>query len=117
MLLIGHLSQDTVIFPLQHLEFVIKIEKVCVDTSAGNRDFGSDNQLCHSRTFFKQSKNTESSFRMSELVKQSTNLNSGADKVDWPVQVNYSNSFTSKVELSFPPNATNIILFRQSCFE
>ena len=60
---------------------------------------------------------------MSEFVKQSTNNNSGIDKVDRLVGVNYSSSFTSKVELSLPPNATNIIfigkrfLFRQNCFE
>ena len=78
-----------------------KLEKVYVDTSAGNRVFGHDNQLCHSKTFFKQNKNSESSFRMPEFVKQSTNTNSGVDKVDWLVDVNYSSSFTSKVELSF----------------
>ena len=50
--------------------------------------FGPDNQLCHSRTFFKQNKNSESSFRMSEFVKESTNINSGVDKVDWLVDVN-----------------------------
>ena len=99
-----------------------KLEKVCVDTSAGNIAFGPDKQLCHSTTFFKQN-NSESSFRMSEFVKQSANINSGVDKVDWLVDVNYSSSFTSKVELSFPSNTTNIIfigkpfLFRQSCFE
>ena len=60
---------------------------------------------------------------MSEFVKQSTNINSGVDKIDWLIDVKYSSSFTSKVELSFPPNATNIIfiekpfLFRQNCFE
>ena len=97
-----------------------KLEKVCVDTSAGNRVFGPDNQLCHPGTFFKQNKNSESSFRMSEFVKQSTNINSGVDMI---VNVNYSSSFTSKVKLSFPSNATNIIfigkpfLFRQICFE
>ena len=100
-----------------------KREKVCVDTSAGNRVFGPDNQLCHCRTCFKQKENKESSFRLSEFVKQSTNINFEDDKVDWFVDVNYSNSFTSKVELSFPPNATNIIfigkpfLFKQNCFE
>ena len=35
-----------------------KLEKVCVDTSAENRVFGPENQLCHSRTFFKQNKNS-----------------------------------------------------------
>ena len=60
---------------------------------------------------------------MSEFVKQSTNINSGVDKVDWLIDVNYSSSFTSKVELSFPSNTTNIIfigkpsLFRQNYFE
>ena len=60
---------------------------------------------------------------MSEFVKQSTNISSGVDKVDWLVDVNYSSSFTSKVELPFPSNTTNIIfigkpfLFRQNCFE
>ena len=60
---------------------------------------------------------------MLEFVKQSTSIHSGIDKVDWLVDVNYSSSFTSKVELSFPPDTTNIIfigkpfLFRQNCFE
>ena len=57
-----------------------KLEKACVDTSAGNRVLKPDNQLCHSRTFMKQNKNSEISFRMSEFVKQSTNINSGIDK-------------------------------------
>ena len=83
-----------------------KLEKVCVDTSTGKDSlgqtgvFGPDNQLCHSRTFFKQNKDSESSFRMSKIVKQSTNINSRVDRVDWLVSV-YSRSFTSKVELSF----------------
>ena len=80
------------------------------DSSAGNRVFGPDNQLCHSRAFFKENKNSESCFRMPEFVKQSTNINSGVDKFDWFVNVNYSSSFTSKAELTFPPNATNVII-------
>ena len=60
---------------------------------------------------------------MSEFVKQSVNINSGVDKADWFVDVNYSSSFTSKIELSFPSNTANIIfirkpfLFGQNCFE
>ena len=50
---------------------------------------------------------------MSEFVKQSTNINSGVDKIDWLIDVKYSSSFTSKVELSFPPNATNIIFIEK----
>ena len=98
-----------------------KVKKVCVDTSAENRIFGLYSQLCHPGTFFKQNKNSDSSFRMSEFVKQSTNINFGVDKVNWLVDVNYSSSFTSKVELSFPSNATNVIfiakpfLYRQNC--
>ena len=59
---------------------------------------------------------------MSELVKHSTNVNYRVHKVDW-VDVNSSSSFTNKVELSFPPDTTNIMvigkpfLFRESCFE
>ena len=96
--------------------------KECVFTPV-QEIFEPGNQLCHSRTFFKQHKIAKSSFKTSKLVKQSTNINSGVDKVDWSVNVNYSSSFTSKVELSFPPNAKNIIfnwklfLFRQNCFE
>ena len=41
-----------------------ELEKSCVDTSAGNRVLEPDNQLCHSRTFIKQNKNSESSSRM-----------------------------------------------------
>ena len=60
---------------------------------------------------------------MSELIKRSPEMNSGVDKVDWHIDVNHSSSFTSKVRLSFPPNATNIIfngklfLFKQNYFE
>ena len=74
MLLIGHslekifIDRDTIIFLLQHLGFVINWKKSCVKTSAGNRVFGPDNQLCHSRTLFKQNKNSESSFRMSGFL-------------------------------------------------
>ena len=91
MLPIGHcledilMSRDTIIFLLQHLAFVINWKK-SVDTSKGNRVFGPDNQLCHSRTFFKQNEKTEKSFRMSEFVKQSANIDSGVDKVNWPVE-------------------------------
>ena len=42
---------------------------------------------------------------MSEFVKQSTNINSGVDKVDWIADVSYSNRTTIKVKLSFTPNA------------
>ena len=48
---------------------------------------------------------------MSEFVKQSTNIISGVDKVDWLVDC--SSSFTSKFELSFPSNTTNIIFIRK----
>ena len=61
---------------------------------------------------------------MSEFVKQSTNINSGVEKVDWLFDVNYSSSFTSKVELPFPSQIQQIsslsekpFLFRQNCFE
>ena len=45
-----------------------KLEIICVDNSVGNRVFGLENQLCHCSTFFKQNKNSESSFRKSEFV-------------------------------------------------
>ena len=59
-----------------------KLEKVCVDSSPGNRVFGPENQICPCRTFFQQNKKSKSSFRMSEFVNnpQSTNINSGVDK-------------------------------------
>ena len=57
-----------------------KMEKVCGDTSAGNRLFGPGNQLCHTITFFKQNKNSESSFRISKFVKEFTNISSGVFK-------------------------------------
>ena len=44
-----------------------KLEKACIDTSAENKIFEPDNHLCQSRTFFKQNKNSESSFRMSRI--------------------------------------------------
>ena len=60
---------------------------------------------------------------MSEFVKPSANINSGVDKVDWTCWTQLFQQFYSKVELSFSPNATNIIfnrkpfLFRQNGFE
>ena len=58
---------------------------------------------------------------MSEFVKQSTNINSGVEKVDWLVEVNISSSFTSKVELMLPSNTTNVTFigkpFKQNFFE
>ena len=119
MLLIGHSLEEIVMS--RDTTLPSATSRICHKQE--NRVLGPDNQLCHSRTFFKQNKNSESSFRMPEFVKQSTNINSGFDKVDWLVDVNYLRSFTSKVELSFPSNTTNIIfigkpfLFRQNCFE
>ena len=78
-----------------------KLGKVCVDTSQGNKVFGLDNQLCHPRTFFKQNKNSEKSIRMSNSVKQTTNIDPGDNKIDWLVDVNNSSSFTSKVDCRF----------------
>lgn len=54
---------------------------------------------------------------MSQFVPQFANINFG---VYW---YQYSNSFTTKTKLLFPPNAGNIpfngkaFLFRQNCFE
>ena len=75
-----------------------KLENVCgVDNSAGIRVLGPDIlELSLNKT---KQKKLESSFRMSEFLKQPININSGVDKVDWLVDVNYSSSFTSKVEL------------------
>ena len=56
----------TVIINLDEIFRRNKLGKVCVGTSAENKIFGPDNLLCHSKTFFKWNKNTESSFRMSE---------------------------------------------------
>ena len=58
-----------------------KLGKVCVDTSQENEVFGLDNQLCQSRTFFKQNKNSEKSIRMSNSVKQTPNIDSGDNKM------------------------------------
>ena len=84
MLLIGHSLEEILMSRNTAISSRIchKLEKVCVDTIAGNRVFGPDNQLLYSRTFFKQNRYAESSFKMSEFVKQTTNLNSGADKAD-----------------------------------
>ena len=56
------MRRDTVISRLQDLGFVINWKK-CVLTPVQkieNRVFGPGNQLCHSRTFFKQNKNLKS---------------------------------------------------------
>ena len=42
---------------------------------------------------------SQSSFRMSKFVKQAANINCEVVNVDWPVDINYSGSFTSKVQL------------------
>ena len=59
MILIGHFLEDTREPRHSNLHTATsrichKQEKVCVDTSSESRLFGSGNQLCHSRTFFKQ---------------------------------------------------------------
>ena len=102
-----------------------KLEKICVDASVENKVFGPDSQLSHSRTFFKQNKNSESSFKMSGFFKQFTNINSEVYKVDWLVYLNYLSSFTTarlkccflQVQQisSLPENPS--FLFRQNCFE
>ena len=120
VLLIGHsleeivISRDTVIFLLKHLGFVINWKK-SVLTPVKEIEFLD--------LTIKYVKNSESGFIIPEFIKQSTNISSGVDQVDWFVDVNYSNSFTNKVELSFSSNTTNIsfigkpFLFRQNCFE
>ena len=93
-----------------------KLQKFCIDTSARNRVFGPNKKLCHYRTFFKQNKNSESCFRISEFVKKPTNINSGVDKVDWML--------TSTIQAVLPARLNCCFLQRQqisfsekNCFE
>ena len=117
------MSPDTVIFLLQHLGIVINRKKSVLTPAQEIQILAlTINSVTLELSLNK--KNLENSFRMSEFVKQSTDINSGVDKVDWLVDINYSSRFTSKVELSFPSNTTNItfigkpfLLGKKNCFE
>ena len=110
------MNRGTVIFLLQHLGFVINWKKSVLTPVQEIAFLGLTINSVHSRTFFKQNKNSESSFRMSEIVKQSTNITSGVDKVGL---------LTSTIQAVLPArlNCGFLILirkpflFRQNCFE
>ena len=121
MLLICHSLEDThksrhSNLPSATSRICHKLQKFCIDTSARNRVFGPNKKLCHYRTFFKQNKNSESCFRISEFVKKPTNINSGVDKVDWML--------TSTIQAVLPARLNCCFLQRQqisfsekNCFE
>ena len=48
-----------------------------------------------------KTKTQKKSIRMSNSVKQTTNIDPGDNKIDWLVGVNNSSSFTSKVDCRF----------------
>ena len=119
IILIGHsleetvMSRDKVIFLLQRLGFVINWKKFVLTSVQEIEFLGLKINSITLELSLNKTKIQKSSSRMSEFVKQSTNINSGVDKVDWFVDINYSSSFTSKVELPFPSNTTNIIFIRK----
>ena len=127
MLLIGHsleeivLSRDTVFFLLQHLGFVINWKK-SVLTPVQEIEFLG---LTINSVTLELSLNKT---KVQKVVSECQNLlNNPQTSILELTRVigllSYSSSFTSKVELSFPSNTTNIIfigkpfLFRQNFFE
>ena len=113
MLLMGHsiekisMCRDTVIFLLQHL--CNQLEKVCFDTSAGDRIFGAKNQLSQPRNISHRRENTESKNKMSKFTDRTRNFDFRINKSDWLVDINNPSSITSKITVSVSSAAANII--------
>ena len=100
-----------------------KLGKVCVNTSEGDRIFGSQHKFHNNGNFFHPRKIPESKIRMSEIDRPENSIDFRINKTNWIVDVNNSSSITSKDKLPIPANTTNIIfkgkpfLFRPSYFE
>ena len=96
-------------FPSATSRVCHKLEKICVDTSAGNRVLGLTINSVTIELSLNKTKIQKAVSEYQNLLNNPQTSNSGVDKVDWLIDFNYSSSFTSKVELSFPSNTTNII--------
>ena len=101
------MCRDTVIFLLQHL--CNQLEKVCFDTSAGDRIFGAKNQLSQPRNISHRRENTESKNKMSKFTDRTRNFDFRINKSDWLVDINNPSSITSKITVSASSAAANII--------
>ena len=80
-------------------EFCNKLEKVCFDTSAGNRIFGRN--ISHRR------ENTESKNKMLKFTDRTRSFDFRINKSDWLVDINNPSSTASTMSLSSA--AANII--------
>ena len=63
--------------------FCNQLEEVCFDTSAGNRIFGTKNQLSQPRNISRRGGNTESNNKMSKFTDRTRNIAFRINKSDW----------------------------------
>ena len=89
--------------------FCNQLEKVCFDTSAGDRIFGAKNQLSQPRNISHRRENTESKNKMSKFTDRTRNFDFRINKSDWIVDINNPSSTASKITMSVSSAAANII--------
>ena len=100
----------------QHSNFLVKTcgfcnqqEKVCFDTSAGDRIFRAKNQFSQPRNISHRRENTESKNKMSKFTDRTRNFDFRIDKSDWLVEINNPSNTASKITMSVSSAAANII--------
>ena len=86
-----------------------QLEKVCFDTSAEDRIFGSKSQLSQPRNISHRWENTESKNKMSKFTNRTSHIDFRINKSDWFVDINNPSSIVSKITMSVTSAAANII--------
>ena len=81
--------------------FCNQLEKVWFDTSAGNRIFGTKNQLSQPGNISHRRENTKSKNKMSKITDRTRNCDFRIDRSDWVVDI--------KITMSVSSAAANII--------
>ena len=89
--------------------FCNQLEKVCFDTSAGDRIFVAKNQRSQPTDISHRRENTESKNKMSKYTDRTSNIDFRINKSDWLVDINNPSSITSKITMSVCSAAANII--------
>ena len=95
-------------------EFCNQLEKVCFDTSPGDRIFGAKNQLSQPRNISLKRQNAESKNKILKFTDRTRNIDFRINKSGWFVDVNNSSSTASKITMSVSSAAANIASLKES---
>ena len=113
MLLMGHSIEKISMCNLNLLVttsgFCNQLQKVCFDSSAGDRIFGAKNQFIQPRNIFHRTENTESKNKLSKFTDGTRNFDFRTNKSDWLVDINNPSTTASKITMSVSSAAANII--------